>query len=663
MWIQYIERKGRREEIQSKIDEGDLTFEVPIYDLEQDLLDEMLSHPDRCIRVGESAIVSFMDNQKGYLNLRPTEISTTVSLSNLRKNNLRILCVTKVLVRQATKVEPREILSVFRCGSCGFKTEIDQTEHFDYHTPLECPKDDGGCGKRGSSAHFTVVDDECLYIDEQRIEVQDAELSYRTQPTRRVAIIEDELTGMVQPGDEVEIIYVPITEPVRKNGKMTPQKKMWLKILNMKMSEAKKDLDVTEEDKILFREIFGTDGIKKVVESFATNIKGMKRVKTGLALQMVGGSVHYLSGNKRSRGDIHSLLVGDPGTAKSTLAEFMADLFPRSSFVEGKNASDVGVTASVVQDTLGEGKFSLEAGAMVLSNGSICVIDEIHTMNANYIPVLYGPMERQKVAVAKAGINTELNSMTTMVLLANPKYGRFRQEDFGTPLIEQIDNNTLTNPLLDRCDIIIAIYDIPDKDRDREMVKHILADMRGEIVAVVPFEVLRKFLWWVKHEFNPTIPEDLGVIIEDHYSSKRWGSGISGTLLIKKQMHIRHIFTITRLAEASAKIRMSNTVNEHDIDLAFEILEDSLKALTAEKGGDIDLDAYITHKGKTSRESLEYIVETIKRLDINGDGVDKAELYEELENNNIHRIDDYIRRMKEEGMIYSPRGDIIKLLV
>ena len=75
----------------------------------------------------------------------------------------------------------------------------------------------------------------------------------------------------------------------------------------------------------------------------------------------------------KRRGDIHILLVGDPGAGKSQLLQFISKSAPKGRFVSGKGASGAGLTAAVVKDEFLKG-WSLEAGTLVLANKGFAVI-------------------------------------------------------------------------------------------------------------------------------------------------------------------------------------------------------------------------------------------------------------------------------------------------
>src|SRR6185295_5768831 len=197
-----------------------------------------------------------------------------------------------------------------------------------------------------------------------------------------------------------------------------------------------------------------------------------------------GGVSKVLPDGTRIRGDIHLIMVGEPGTAKSQLLRHITQVAPRAIYTSGKSSSAAGLTAAAIKDDLAPGQWTLEAGALVLADKGLAAIDELDKMNPLDRDAMHEAMEQQTISVAKAGITATLQARTAILGAANPKFGRFDPHQF---IIEQID---LPPALLSRFDVIFSLSDKPNRDRDRDMASHILrSHHRGEEEAKRAYDI------------------------------------------------------------------------------------------------------------------------------------------------------------------------------
>ena len=235
-----------------------------------------------------------------------------------------------------------------------------------------------------------------------------------------------------------------------------------------------------EEEKLILEMSCDPEIYEKIRGSIAPSIYGYDDVKEALALQLVSGFEKHLPDGARIRGDIHILLVGDPGIAKSQLLRYMIKISPRGIYTSGKSSTSAGLTATAVKDELGDGRWTIEAGALVLADKGIAAIDEMDKMDNEDKSALHEAMEQQTISVAKAGVMATLKSRCSLLAAANPKLGRF---DKYEPIAPQIN---LTPALMSRFDLIFVLTDDPDTKRDSAIAQHILkSNYAGELATQI----------------------------------------------------------------------------------------------------------------------------------------------------------------------------------
>ncbi|MEK6824973.1 MAG: LAGLIDADG family homing endonuclease, partial [Nanoarchaeota archaeon] len=199
------------------------------------------------------------------------------------------------------------------------------------------------------------------------------------------------------PGSRVRIFGVLKEVPVPlQTGAISTRFDIAIEANNtIPLEETFADLKITEEDERQILELStNPNAFNRLSQSIAPSVYGFEKIKEALLLQLFSGVKKKKSDGGFTRGNIHILLVGDPGVAKSVTLKFMSRIAPKGRYVSGKATTGAGLTAAVVKDEFLKG-WSLEAGAMVLANKGMVCIDEIEKMDEHDRSTMHEAMEQQ----------------------------------------------------------------------------------------------------------------------------------------------------------------------------------------------------------------------------------------------------------------------------
>ncbi len=351
-------------------------------------------------------------------------------------------------------------------------------------------------------------------------------------------------------------------------------------------------------------------------------------------------------------------------TAKSSILGYVSRISPKSVYVSGESATGVGLTASAERDKDGEG-WILKAGAMVLANGGLAIIDEFDKMGVDDRGSIHQAMEQQVISVAKAGIVTQFQSKTSVLAAANPKMGRF---DPNTPPAEQFN---ISPALLSRFDLIFTIKDVLDETKDRRTADHIMlghklslqadkAALAEQIMPAIDLDLLRKYIAYARRGVKPVLTDDAGDKIKDFYVDLRRIGEKEKTFPITA----RHIEGIIRLAEASAKLRLCHKVELQDAERSIALVNFVLHDVFIDKAtGRIDSDIISIGQPKSRVDRMRTILNVIRAMEKQYDLVAIDDIVKEASSYGLDDV--YVRRLvdelKKQGDLYEPKVGHVKL--
>lgn len=467
------------------------------------------------------------------------------SIRNIETVNLNKIVRVKGIITNISSKFIKPIKLFVLCKAC-------LNTQFCFQIPRNCTSQ---CG----TDPFTVIPEKSIKVDAQTMKIQElhGDMPVGETPRHLKIHLENNLIDKQVPGQIIEITGI-----YKINGLKAIGIKKTLTERNFTDTEISSFYKLKDEKvKIKSKEM---NFYERFVESLAPEISGMNDVKKTLVLQLFGGS-----GKEKiikTRGFINVLLLGDPGIAKSQLLKRVKQISPISVYTSGKGASAAGLTATVLKNSANQ--FFLEGGALVLADKGICCIDEFDKMSEQDRVSIHEAMEQGTISIAKAGITTCLNTRTSILAAANPKFGRYDKfKDFE-------ENVELETTILSRFDALFILKDEIKKERDLRMAEHILSVHKKKINLenLLSDELMKRYILYSKN-IKPKLTDGAKEMLRNFYLEMR-------SFKSKIPITVRQLEAIIRFTEARARVDLRESANESDVEDAILIFKNStLKAV------------------------------------------------------------------------------------
>lgn len=644
------------------------SLNIEVSDLEKfdpELAEELISNPDNIMPGAHAALSKLNPNPSAsepvYARFHGPDSGPLIQ--DVGSEYIGKLLSLDSLVVKRSEITPRVSIGVFRCSFCStvLKLKIERESVVDI-----CPQ----CKRRSLKQDNA----ESRFTNLQRIAVQDPLEKLRgSTPTWQLEVwLEDDLVNTVIPGDRIDITGILRIKP-RRTAKGKEDKLLFTMFFDAVALKPKQkefaELEISQDEERQIRELAKDPLIfEKIYKSIAPSIFGYPEIKMALALQLFGGTPDKkLVDGGPIRNDIHVLLIGDPGSAKTRLLQAITTIVPKGIYVSGKSTTAAGLTASAERDEFSEGGWTLRAGALVLGSGGEVSIDEFDKVSEDDKSGLLEALESQTISVAKAGIVAKFSAKTSVLAAANPKFGRFDKNVYPA---EQFN---IPPTLLSRFDLIFPITDVLDEEKDKMIAKHILVQHEAagaQISEVLEYEqvekppidseTLRKYVAFARKNVKPRLMQESSSRIMEYYIELRKLGVRQGATPITP----RQIEGLVRLAEASAKSRLSAVMEQKDADLAISLFEYMLNTLAVDRGGRRDIDALLTGMPREKVDRINSIMVIIRKLEEEEKSAKMVRILEEAEKQGIDRATTtkYINELERSGDIFSPKPGIIKIV-
>nr|XP_053629692.1 DNA replication licensing factor mcm2-like [Cherax quadricarinatus] len=482
------------------------------------------------------------------IHVRITDLPLIEELRSLRQLHLNQLIRTSGVVTSTTGILPQLSVVKYDCNKCSYVLGPFVQSQNSEVKPGSCPE----CQSKGP---FSINMEQTIYQNYQRITLQESpgKVAAGRLPRSKDVILLGDLCDSCKPGDDIEVTGVYTNN---YDGSLnTSQGFPVFATIIMANHIAKKDnanaiKALTDEDIKAIVSLSKDERIaERIVASVAPSIYGHQDIKRALALSLFGGETKNPGLKHKVRGDINVLACGDPGTAKSQFLKYVEKIAPRAVFTTGQGASAVGLTAYVQRSPVTR-EWTLEAGALVLADKGVCLIDEFDKMNDADRTSIHEAMEQQSISISKAGIVTSLQARCAVIAAANPIGGRY------DPSMTFAENVDLSEPILSRFDILCVVRDTVDPIQDEHLARFVVgshirhhpgataadaatanpvdgcmvggSELSG--VEKIPQELLKKYIIYGREKVRPKLHQMDQDKVAKMYSELRRESMATGTV-------------------------------------------------------------------------------------------------------------------------------------
>lgn len=663
---------------------GILSFTFPFYELARfnyPLSDLLLDKPEDTIKAAEMAIENFdLDGKKLKIRVVNIPNDRITLIREIRgKAHYSKFIQIEGMIKSKSKVRNKIIIAKFECPACQNIFSIMCLQDV-VRQPVICPN----CRRKGK---FKFLQDDCVKTSTFVLTLQEAPDKVKVGSDLQTlsCIFYDDLCVFEKEQRLYQGCRVNLNGILKevylydRFGNMRAVSDHYLEVNSVEKIQGDfGDIEITKEDEENINTLAKREDVLDLLSTtIFSPIHGQDAVKQAVTLMMWKATT-FTKRNLKSRGIIHILLIGDPGTSKSDCLLLAKKYHPKAMYLNlsGESATEAGLKASVTKDPL-TNEPTFTAGAIPMMHKGILMLDEINALEEK-ATVLQEPMEQMCCTVQKWNISATLLAETSILGACNPKTGRF---DPFSNIYEQI---SMPPQLVNRFDLIFPYKDIMDVTKDGKIADAIL-DRHNEKATFQMFNI-KKSCWethivtefdalnknkdylneelikkWIiiSQKYEPTLPTNVRDYMKERYVSIRNKKTMTQSDVDAQYKAVpispRQLQAMIRLSQAYAKIKLQQEVNLDMAEYSVNLVEGSLQMIGIDpETGEIDIQKIEGSLVASKRKKMSIVKQIIYDA---ADTLPFEELKTKAEEKGIteFELDELLSILSRDGDAFEPR--------
>lgn len=168
-------------------------------------------------------------------------------------------------------------------------------------------------------------------------------------------------------------------------------------------------------------------------------------------------------------------------------------------------------------------------------------------------------------------------------------------------------------------------------------------------------DLLKKYVAYARTNINPVLTEEAMKTILDFYVALREQGREKNIIPI----NARQLEAIIRLAEASARVRLSREVTKEDAERAIDLLRTSMEEVLKDQStGEYDIDIMYTGVPKSKRRKMAAVEDIVRELTETKGKASFEDVLQRAQEIGIEKpeLEEILDELLRKGIIMQPRS-------